>query len=66
MPNHRTSPIEMPDFSRTFYLFKKDKKGFTEMFEFNSEGKNYTREEWLAFCDKHHFLSWSYYPYFSF
>lgn len=62
----RNSPLVMPDLSRVFWLFKKDKKGFTEMFECDARGKDYTRAEWLEFCDRHHFLYWSYRPYIDF
>ena len=59
----RNSPLETPDFSRVFYVFKKDKKGFTEMFEFNANGRTYSRDEWIEFCDRHRLTGWSYLPY---
>ena len=59
----RNSPLSVPDFSRVFYVFRKDKKGFTEMFEFDGKGKTYSRAEWLEFCDRHRFVRWSYLPY---
>ncbi len=71
-------PLNMPDdFSRPIYLFRKDKKGATEMFTFGlsplkqkkglelnfSDEQQISRKEWLNFCDKKRFCGWSYYPY---
>lgn len=71
--------LNMPDdFSRPIYLFRKDKKGFTEIFELSfkkepTDKKEFeldlgveeplSRKEWLKLCDKKKFIGWSYLPY---
>ena len=49
----------IPDFKRTIYLFKKDKKGYNDMWELKG---NLTEQEWKDMCDKNNFFSWSYKP----
>lgn len=67
-------PIIMPDnLSIPIYLFKKDRKGFTQRLELTFSKKKkegeldlnpiLTRKEWLSFCDKKKILGWSYDPY---
>lgn len=53
--------LTMPDFSRKVYLFGKDKKGFTEMYEV--EGAP-TKEQWDKLCEKVKAFTWSYKAWF--
>lgn len=53
---------KLPDFSRKVYLFKKDRKGFTEMYEYT--GKPLSIQEWKSMIDKHKFFTWSYKAWF--
>ena len=53
---------KLPDFNRKIYLFKKDKKGFNDMFEYT--GKALTEKEWKIMIDKNKFFTWSYKAWF--
>lgn len=53
---------KLPYFNRKIYLFKKDKKGFNEMFEYT--GKPLTEQEWKIMIDKNKFFTWSYKAWF--
>lgn len=52
--------LQMPDFSRKVYLFGKNKRGQTEMYEVDGRQEPPTKEEWDKLCDKTNAFTWSY------
>lgn len=49
--------LQMPDFSRKVYLFGKNKKGETEMYQIIGEP---TKEQWDEICQKVNAFTWAY------
>ena len=49
--------LTMPDFSRKVYLFGKNKKGETEMYQIIGEP---TKEQWDGICQKVNAFTWAY------
>ena len=53
--------LTMPDFSKTVYIFGKNKKGFTEMYEVEGQP---TKEQWNNMCEKINAFTWSHNAWF--
>lgn len=49
--------LNMPDFTRKVYLYGKNKKGKTVMYEVKGTP---TKQEWNKLCDKVRAFTWSY------
>ena len=53
--------LTMPDFSRKVYLFGKNKKGETEMYQIIGEP---TKEQWDKWCNEVNAFTWSHKAWF--
>lgn len=63
--NRMNDTAVMPDFNRTVYLVKKDRKGKNDWYELKRNAcDSLLPEKWFKdLCDKNKFFAWSYYPY---
>lgn len=51
---------QVPDFSRTVWLVKKDSNGKNDWWTLNN--KNFPKEQWFELCERNKFFAWSYTP----